>query len=429
MERLTIFASFPTAPLTDCVPNGDGLVAYHFLEALALRGHRLHVATPRAELRRPFPGDVSVYEMNRTGEQAKPGTLAYMRWTRQILQSIRRSERVDLVHELNPVFVLRSLAFADCGLPIVLGPHSSRWQDANGRASPLARSMRTTRDLFKDVIIHQQHKRANAILLSTLAALNNVRNPEARMESLFVLPLGLNTEEFSPAPEHVPDDPTVLFLANVVARKGIFSLLDAFSMLTARMPRAKLLIAGDGVDLASVRQRVAAASFHAQVTFAGRVDRAQVPDLMRRCTAYCLPSQGEPFGMTIIEAMACGKPLVVTDAGGPACIVSDAGGRRVPVGDAVRLAEALEELLSQPALCRQMGRHNRAEVEAKYAWPVVAERLEKIYRSVLCAQSHAESDHVTKQQIAAYRQKVIASLSPEPAAVTVLAPGKLEAQL
>jgi glycosyltransferase involved in cell wall biosynthesis len=365
--------------------------------------------------------------MKPTAQQSKPGTLAYMRWTRQILHSIRRTERVDLVHELNPVFVLRSLAFADCGLPVVLGPHSSRWQDANGRA--VTRSMRATRDLFKDVIIHQQHRRANAILLSTLAALNNVRNPEARIESLFVLPLGLNTEEFSPVPEHVPDAPTVLFLANVVARKGIFSLLDAFSILTARMPTAKLLIAGDGIDLASVRQRVAAASFHAQVTFAGRIDRAQVPDLMRRCTVYCLPSQGEPFGMTIIEAMACGKPLVVTDAGGPACIVSDAGGRRVPVGDAVRLAEALEELLSQPALCRQMGRHNRAEVERKYAWPVVAERLEKIYRSVLGAQGHAESDRVTKQQIAAYRQKAKASLSPEPAAVPVLTPGNLEAQL
>jgi glycosyltransferase involved in cell wall biosynthesis len=429
MERLTIFASFPTTPLTDCVPNGDGLVAYHFLEALALRGHRLHVATPQAELRRPFPGDVCVYEMNRTAQQSRRNTLAYMRWTRQTLQSIRRTERIDLIHELNPVFVLRSLAFAGCGLPVVLGPHSSRWQDATEQQSFVTRIQRRTMALLKDVIIDQQHRRASAILLSTLAALNNVRNPEERTDSLFVLPPGLNTDEFSPASECEQHAPTILFLANVLARKGIFTLLDAFSILTARMPQAKLLIAGGGPDLAAVQQRIAAASFRSQVIFTGRVDRAQVPDLMRRCTVYCLPSQGEPFGMTILEAMACGKPLVVTDAGGPACMVSDAGGRRVPVGDAAHLAEALQELLSQPELCRQMGQHNRSEVERKYAWPVVAERLENIYRSVLGAHSQAEADRVTTQQIAAYRQKATGSLKAQPASMTPLRPGKLEAQL
>lgn len=427
MERLTIFASFPTIPLTDCIPHGDGLVAYHFLASLAQRGHRIHVVTSRAELTRPFSGDVCLYQMNPSADQPAPGALAYMRWSRRILRDICKNEQVDLIHELNPVLSLYSLAFAGCGLPVVLGPHSSRWMNA-GAETFRERAMLHSKLLFKDMVVSRQHQRASAILLSTPAALNNVCHPEELAGRLFLLPPGLDSNEFSPASEVTETAPSILFLANVSARKGIFSLLAAFSALAARMPHVKLVIAGDGPDLPEVRRRVAASPFQDQIAFTGRVERAQVPALMRRCTIYCLPSQGEPFGMTVVEAMGCGKPLVVTDAGGPACIVSDAGGRRVPVGDALRLAGALEELLSRPELCRQMGRHNRGEVERTYAWPVVISRLENIYRSVLGIQSEAAADRVRLEHIERYRGR-LGSLTPRPATMARIQPSEVEAQL
>ena len=80
---------------------------------------------------------------------------------------------------------------------------------------------------------------------------------------------------------------------------------------------------------------------------------------MQSCDVYCLPSFGEPFGMTALEAMACARPVVATDAGGLRHLVAERGGRKVPPGDADALAAALREVLADPELRRAMGEHNR----------------------------------------------------------------------
>jgi glycosyltransferase involved in cell wall biosynthesis len=269
--------------------------------------------------------------------------------------------------------------------------------------------------MLKDLLVNLQHRCANAVLLSTIAALNNVGSPEDLAGKLFVLPPGIDTDEFVQTADIVMEHPTILFLANVSPRKGIYSLLKAFGRLTARMPSVRLTIAGDGPDLSAVKELVEASSFQDRVAFIGRVEHADVPNLMRRCSIYCLPSHGEPFGMTAIEAMASGKPLVVTRAGGLAHIVSDEGGRLVEVGNSVALANALEELLARPELLREMGEHNRLEAERTYAWPVVAARLERIYHQVVDGHTAQNPDLVTDQDIRSYRR-----LLRNPSSVTEL---------
>jgi glycosyltransferase involved in cell wall biosynthesis len=404
-ESLTLFISFPTKPLTDWLPNGDGLIAFQTILELAKRGHTLHVATPYADLKYPLPPRVTVYSMQERSDAPRPGALAYMLWTRRTLNRIRKHTRIDLIHELNPVFSLRSLAFVGSNLPVALGPHSSRWPLGTG-GSLMRRAQRLFTSTFKDICVHQQHIRASAILLSTKAALNNVKKPERVLDRLFILPPGIDAEVFSPAEEAMDSAPTVLYLANVVARKGIFSLLEAFARLANDLPEVRMIIGGDGSDLTAAKAIVATSTYADRVEFVGRVQRGDIPGLMRRCTVYCLPSYGEPFGMTAIEAMACGKPLVVTDAGGLGYMVSNQGGRRVPVKDPAALAEALKELLRDPELCAQMGKYNRSEVERLYAWPVVASRIEGIYRQVLGLESSANPDRLITADLLEYRSRL-----------------------
>ncbi|WP_158750593.1 glycosyltransferase family 4 protein, partial [Acidobacterium sp. S8] len=393
--------------LTDWLPSGDGLVAYHIIAGLAERGHRVHVVTPYADLRNPIPDRVTVDQMNTRKDQPRPGALSYMRWTRRMLNRTRNTMSVDLIHELNPVFTLRSLAFAYSGIPVVLGPHSSRWpiDSDHKRPSPNDFLFRGTQ-LLKDICVRTQHRNAKAILLSTQAALNNVAQPERMIDRLFILPPGIDDREFSPGPKSSGENPTILFLANLLMRKGIFTLLDAFEELSKRMPLVRLTIAGDGPAIDAVKARAAASHFRARVQFLGHIDRAGIPDLLRQCSVYCLPSYGEPFGMTALEAMACGKPLIVTDAGGLSYMVSDRGGRRVPVKDPIALTHALEELLSDPELCRRMGEYNRAQVETHYTWPIVVSRLETIYQQVLSGGSQINLDRITNSDIAEYRSRL-----------------------
>jgi glycosyltransferase involved in cell wall biosynthesis len=330
-----------------------------------------------------------------------------MVWTRGVVRRILATTKLDLIHELNPVFSLLSLAFAGLKVPVVLGPHSSRWPfDANGRRSALSDIRRRAAYLSKDLWVREQHRRASAILLSTAAALNNVASPERHLGRLFILPPGVDTEEFSPAEmAEEPKDPTILFLANISMRKGIFTLLEAFDRVAKQMPPARLIIAGDGPSLPAVRQHVEASGYRDRVEFLGRVGRGDVAEVVGRCSVYCLPSRGEPFGITAIEAMACGKPLVVTSAGGLGYIVSDDGGRRVPVDDAGALAAALIEVLQNRELRRRMGEHNRQQVETTYAWPRVATRLELIYREVLSKTESPNPDRLTIADILEHRRR------------------------
>jgi glycosyltransferase involved in cell wall biosynthesis len=201
------------------------------------------------------------------------------------------------------------------------------------------------------------------------------------------LPHGIDTGLFSPAPE--PDSPSsvesaeqppsVLFFANVIRRKGIFSLVDAFPAVLREIPGAKLVIAGDGSDLPGAQRRVASLGFAKQAEFLGKQERVNAPTLYRNCSVYCLPSFGEPHATTLIEAMSCGKPVVVTDAGGLSYLVSPEGGKRVPVGDSVALSTALVDLLQSPEQRKAMGRHNRMVVERLMSWDSVVKRLEEIY--------------------------------------------------
>jgi glycosyltransferase involved in cell wall biosynthesis len=336
-----------------------------------------------------------------------------MLWTRRTLQKIRATTHIDLIHELNPVFSLLSLAFVWSGVPVVLGPQFSRWPaNADGSGSFLQRIRRRLTNLLKNACVSQQHRYAKAILLSTPAALNNVAKPERVMSRLFILPPGIDHAAFSVRPDSSAQLPTVLFLAHVLIRKGIYYLIDAFETLVSRVPDVRLVIAGGGSELAAVKERVAASSYHDRVQFLGRVNRTEVTSLLQQCTVYCLPSDGEPFGMTALEAMACGKPLVVTGAGGLAYIVSEQGGRRVPVKDPAALARALEELLNNPILCRQMGQYNRTQVETHYAWPRLTRRLERIYEQVLGIATRTDADRITAADISEYRRHAGWSASP-----------------
>ena len=401
---LTIFASFPNGSLTDHLSSGDGLIAYQIMRQLANAGHTVHVATPKAELQNPVPEGVTLHEMRQQSGLPRAGVFEYMKWTRRVLREVRRSVHVDLIHELNPVYSLCSLAFKGSGLPVVLGPHFSRWpRELGGDVNRMRVLRENVRGALKDLCMSLQHRSASAVLLSTPAALNNVGDPEPLKGRLFIVPPGVDAEEFSPAPQVEVKCPTILFLARVVAEKGIYSLLEAFSQVVTSIPEARLIIAGDGPDLPAVRERVAQSSWKHSVEIHGRIHHANVPAMMRRCTVYCLPSHGEPFGMTTLEAMGCGKPLVVTNAGGLAYIVSNEGGRRVEVGDSRALAEALRELLADPDLCTRIGEHNRRVVEKTYAWPHVASKLEHIYEQVLHGHTRENPDVVTDQIIRSYR--------------------------
>jgi len=104
---------------------------------------------------------------------------------------------------------------------------------------------------------------------------------------------------------------------------------------------------------------------------------------MRSSAVLCMPSFGEPYGMSVLEAFASGLPVVVTDAGGLPELVDAVGGEKVAPGDSAALAAALVGILRSPDRAEAMSQHNRMRAESEFSWPRVVDVLEDTYRTVI----------------------------------------------
>lgn len=132
----------------------------------------------------------------------------------------------------------------------------------------------------------------------------------------------------------------------------------------------------------ALRKLVSELGLSKDVLFEDLVSKSRLKDLYRHADIFCLPSLAEPFGKAVIEAMACGKQVIVTDTKGPSEIVSNMReGVIVPRANYKKLAEAITVLFDQD-LRNFMGKLARKRAE-EYSWRRIAEKLYRIYRSCL----------------------------------------------
>jgi L-malate glycosyltransferase len=376
---LRVFVVAPSAMLTDARPHGDGLVAFGFIRELAARGHELHVAAGQVDLRDSLPPNAHLHVLGGgDGLPAPLERLRYMRRVRAVYRRLASEAKFDVVHQLTPVEVGVTLVLTDPAVPVLLGPYVPEWEageDAATVQGPVSARV-------KQGLRAAQQGLASTALLSNPAAASKVSGHFRRQLHVRELPLGID-ERVWVAPRGRQPGQDVLFLASLDIRKGIYVALDAFWRLVTQYPEARLLVGGAGPELEEVRRRVRASPDGARVALLGHLERDRAVTAMQGCDVYCLPSFGDAHPLTALEAMACGKPLVVTSAGGLGHIVPDEGGRKVPAGDAAALASALGELLADPGLRRAMGAHNRRVVEEHYSWARVVDRLEVIYEEAI----------------------------------------------
>jgi glycosyltransferase involved in cell wall biosynthesis len=106
----------------------------------------------------------------------------------------------------------------------------------------------------------------------------------------------------------------------------------------------------------------------------------------------------EPFGLTPLEAMACGRPVIGSAVGGiPYTVVDGETGLLVPPRNPEKLAERLYQLLTQPALCERLGQAARLRVEQEFTWPIVAMHTASLYETLLAA--HAASQRLVQESL------------------------------
>lgn len=172
---------------------------------------------------------------------------------------------------------------------------------------------------------------------------------------------GVNPEEFGlvrrdPERAQDPQNRYVLCIANHNEKKAVDVLIRATALLTALKPPFKLMLVGDGPLRGQLEALAASLGLEHQVIFLGSQGREEVRNLLHGCEVFTLPSRSEPFGIAVIEAMACGKPVLATAIGGIAEIVeSGTSGILVEPDNAAALAHELRRLLSDDQLRKRLG--------------------------------------------------------------------------
>jgi glycosyltransferase involved in cell wall biosynthesis len=181
------------------------------------------------------------------------------------------------------------------------------------------------------------------------------------------------------------DPPTVAFAGRLVPKKGVDVLLDAMARVVAEMPRARLLLAGDGPERRTIEETVAASGLASNVIALGHRPRAELERLLAGAWVQAVPSRWEePFGNAAAEAMMRGTAVVASDTGGLRELVQDGvTGFLVPRGDANALAQALLRVLGDAALAERLGAHARATALAELTEDRMVECFLELYEQLL----------------------------------------------
>jgi phosphatidyl-myo-inositol alpha-mannosyltransferase len=360
-------------------PHLGGVTEHVHNLALILNrsGHRAIVITSRMSL--PPSGDDAepdadwVHRVGTSRVIFSAGSFARLttgRGLRRQIRTILQRERIDLVHVhggLNPVLGLVAPDAAhDIGIPVVATFHS--WF----RRSALCR-------IFRRQLQERLDRHAAAIAVSQPVVEAHARYFDADWQ---VIPNGVDTGFFTPRrspPNSIPRS-ELLFLGRLDPRNGLDTLLAALPEVVRRRPEAHLTVAGDG-PLRRMYQQLAK-NVAGHVTFVGRVNGNR-PLYYSKADLYLCPTTKASFGVTLLEAMACATPQVVSDITGFRELVG-AGSEAVlvPKNDSAVWADTIVALLDDRALRQSMAAAGLAKAQL-YCWPSIAEEVVTVYNRVL----------------------------------------------
>ncbi|WP_197490099.1 glycosyltransferase family 4 protein [Rheinheimera sp. SA_1] len=183
-------------------------------------------------------------------------------------------------------------------------------------------------------------------------------------------------------PRQLNSTPTLLFLGRLGERKGVHDLIEALPEVIKLVPDLKIILGGDG-DLDRFRLQAESAGILSHVEFAGWIGSERKFQLLSSSTAFVLPSYNEGFPVGIIEAMACGIPIVATTVGGiPDAITHGQEGLLVPAGDISALSQALISVLINQTLAQQLSSQAKHKYEQNFSCDAIMPLWDQLYMEI-----------------------------------------------
>lgn len=280
--------------------------------------------------------------------------------------------------------------------PDVINTHSSTdsWLVALANLSlakpiPVLRTRHVSSPIKANRASFWLYQRAAAHIAVTGEALKSQlqRDNGFSADSMTSVPTGIDLDYFCPAPAALkrqqlglPDHALILgILATLRNWKGHAYLLQAVAELLPQHPQLVLLIVGDGPQRQNLQAQAKALNIESAVRFVG--NQHNVPDWLNAMDLFCLPSYGdEGVPQGIMQAMACGLPVVSTPVGAiQEAVIADQTGLIVPPKDSVALATALAQLLDSAELRQQMGQAGLKRARQQFGLDIMLDKMEALF--------------------------------------------------
>jgi phosphatidylinositol alpha-mannosyltransferase len=359
--------------------GGIGEHVAHLARELRAQGHEVRILTSRYRGHGGAPADPELerytYRLGPNWRFPYNGGMASVTYGLDLPRALDRlleRESFDIVHMHNPMTPVLPLLALDRSPTLNVGTFHSY--------HPSERMLEMWHWVLRDRM-PRLHLRV-AVSESARTAFQRYFGTDFE-----IVPNGIDLGRFAPN-GHVPPpagEQSLLFVGQLVPKKGLPVMLEAFEMLLAEFPRLTLRVVGDGPLAGTCRRRLAAPA-RARVDFLGQVHGDGLAGLYRSCDVFCATSTGhESFGITLLEAMAAGKPIVAARIPGYSDVVRD--GSEALLYDSTdprALRDALRRLVIDAGLRETLAAGGRRRVQ-EYAWPRVAARLVEYYEELLRA--------------------------------------------
>jgi glycosyltransferase involved in cell wall biosynthesis len=360
--------------------SGTGIAAWNLARALNKRNqYEVSIYTPRTRENRSYD-----YEFSAVYRQPVFFRIGQAPFTPGILTI----GHVDLIHLHFPYYFGAELTMLHSWLrriPYIITYHNDVIK--KGLAGTVVSAH--TRYLVPVLL-----RRAGTIcvmseqFIKTSPVLSRFPNPE----KVVVIPQGIETEKFHPSKENdkwmelFGKQKYILFVRSLDAAHHHSGLSDLLRAMPNISSTCDLAIVGDGSLRAGYEQEARDLGVAGRVHFLGAIENRELPSLYGSAHAFVLPSaQTENASMVLMEAMACGIPVVATDVGGTGAVVRhNVDGILIKPRDPGAISTAVNFLLENPEIADEMGREARERVETTSSWSIIASRYEEVYKKVLC---------------------------------------------
>ena len=395
--KIAIVAQHAT-PLRPCAggsaPRPDEAGLIDLTRVLARQGHQVtvycekrHAALPdRAEL-----GDGAWVQHIAVAPRTPDGStdtdlLARVPAFSETLRTLWHRDRPDVVHAVRWTSGLAALSAArDLAIPVVqsfssLGVAEQRDHATAGGAPARIR--------LEPAI----GRSATAVLASSAAEVSDLTRLGIPRAHVRCIPWGVNTDEFAPEGPTARRDTRARLLtaADLTEREPLDTLLRAL----AKVPGAELLVVGgparDQLSADTDYQHLAGLTgdlgLAGRVTFTGQIDRTDMPGLLRSADLVLSTCSYDPSGVTSLEAMACGRPVLAPPTGGHMdAVVDGTTGLIIPPGRPALLAQRIRQLLAHPMMIEAYGVAAVDRARSRYSWDRIATETITVYERAAAA--------------------------------------------